>query len=112
MHFLALLSSLFTITLAHPQPERIAAISHQVFGSRWSAAACIAHYESTDGAHLVNGVNRGPWQVSISAHLWVNAQRLVTDWTYSARVTYRISNGGRDGSAWRTTSRLCGLTRH
>jgi hypothetical protein len=89
-----------------PRPALIAKISKQVFGPRWKTAACIAHYESTNGAHLVNGVNLGPWQINVRAHPWVNARRLLTDWRYSARVAYRISNGGRDWSAW-TTWRFC-----
>ena len=94
-------------TAGVPQPALIARISKQVFGPRWTTAACIAHYESTDGAHLVNGPNLGPWQVNVAAHRWVNARRLLTDWWYSARVAYRISNGGRDWSAWSTRG-LCG----
>lgn len=85
-----------------PQPALIARISKQVFGPRWRVAACIAHYESTDGAHLYNGPNLGPWQINVAAHPWVNAWRVVTDWWYSARVAYRISDGGRDWSAWST----------
>ena len=91
-----------------PQPALIARISKHVFGPRWRTAACIAHYESTDGAHLVNGPNLGPWQINVAAHPWVNARRLITDWWYSARVAYRISDGGRDWSAWSTRS-LCGV---
>ena len=94
-------------TAGRPQPALIARISKQIFGPRWRTAACIAHYESTDGAHLTNGANLGPWQVNVSAHPWVNASRLVTDWLYAARVAYRISDGGRDWSAWSTRS-LCG----
>lgn len=79
-----------------------------MFGARWRTAACIARYESTDGAHLVNGVNRGPWQVSIAAHTWVNPARLLTDWLYAARVAYLISNHGKDWTQW-TTHWLCGV---
>lgn len=95
-------------TMGRPQPALIARISQQVFGARWRAAACIAHYESTDGAHLFNGVNVGPWQINVAAHPWANATRLATDWWYSARAAYRISNGGRDWSPW-STHYLCGL---
>jgi hypothetical protein len=89
-----------------PQPTRIARISLAVFGPRAPLARCIAHYESTDGAHLYNGSNLGPWQINVTAHPWVNPRRVVTDWWYSARVAYRISAGGRDWSAW-STSRMC-----
>lgn len=93
---------------ARPQPARIAQISRQVFGARWRVAACIAHYESTDGAHLFNGPNLGPWQINVQAHPWVNPRRVLYDWVYSARVAYRISDGGTDWSAW-GTHRLCGV---
>jgi hypothetical protein len=89
-----------------PRSALIERISRQVFGPHWRIAACIAHYESTDGAHLVNGPNLGPWQVNVAAHPWANPRRLVSDWRYSARVAYRISHGGRDWSAW-TTAPLC-----
>jgi len=85
-----------------PQPVRIAAISRHVFGTRWRVAACIAHYESTDGAHLFNGVNLGPWQINVDAHPWVDRRRVVWDWLYSARAAFRISRGGTDWSAWGT----------
>ena len=103
-----------------PQPALIAHISKIVFGGRWRVAACIAHYESTDGAHLFNGVNLGPWQINVAAHPWVDRTRVVTDWLYSARVAYRISSlldrrgrvipgtGGSDWSAW-STHTLCGV---
>jgi hypothetical protein len=71
-------------------------------------ARCIAHYESTDGAHLYNGPNLGPWQINVTAHPWVNPRRVVTDWWYSARVAYRISAGGRDWSAWSTIDGCAG----
>ena len=90
-----------------PQPALIARISKQVFGPRWKTAACIAHYESTAGASLVNGPNLGPWQINVAAHPWANARRLLTDWWYAARVAFRISRGGRDWSAWSTRG-LCG----
>lgn len=95
-------------TQGRPQPALIARISKQVFGPRWRVAACIAHYESTDGAHLYNGSNLGPWQVNVAAHRWVNARRVVADWWYAARVAFRISSGGRDWSPW-STRRLCGV---
>lgn len=79
-----------------------------MFGPRWRVAACIAHFESTDGAHVVNGSNLGPWQVDWSAHRWADRGRLVDDWTYSARVAFRISDGGRDWSAW-GTHKLCNV---
>jgi len=92
-----------------PQPALIAQISRQVFGQRWRAAACIAHYESTDGAHLVNGSNLGPWQSSAYWHPWIDRRRILVDWVYAARVAYRVSDGGRDWSAWPNTHRLCGV---
>jgi hypothetical protein len=95
-------------TWVAPQAARIAQISQRVFGPRWHTAACIAHYESTDGAHLYNGVNLGPWQINVAAHPWVDRKRVVSDWTYSAHVAYRISAGGRDWSPW-STHRLCGV---
>lgn len=81
---------------------RIAQISREVFGSRARTAECIAHFESTDGAHLYNGSNLGPWQINVYAHPWVDSRRVVSDWLYSARVAYRISAGGTDWSAWST----------
>jgi hypothetical protein len=109
-----MLLTLITLTLtgtaqaAAPQPERIARISRQVFGARWRVAACVAHYESTDGAHVVNGSNRSPWQIDVDAHPWADARRLLTDWLYAARVAYRISNAGRDWTPW-TTHSMCGV---
>jgi hypothetical protein len=92
-----------------PQPARIRAVSQQVFdASHWRTAACIAHYESTDGAHLYNGTSLGPWQINVPYHPWVNKRRVVSDWLYAARVAYRISSGGRDWSAW-TTHQRCGV---
>lgn len=85
-----------------PRPATIARISKAVFGSRWRVAACIAHYESTDGAHLTNGVSYGPWQIDPYYHRWVNTRRLVYDWWYSARVAWIISNHGRDWHQWNT----------
>lgn len=93
---------------ATPQPARIQHVAKRVFGPHWRAAACIAHYESTDGHDLYNGPSRGPWQINTAAHPWVNPHRLVTDWVYSARVAFRLSSGGRDWSAW-TTHRMCGV---
>jgi len=90
------------------QPARIAAISQQVFGPRWRVAACIAHYESTDGAHLYNGPNLGPWQINVAAHPWVDRGRVVSDWLYSARVAWRISSHGTDWQPW-STHRNCGV---
>ena len=93
-----------------PQPQLIATISRRVFGPRWQAASCIAHFESTDGAHDVNGTSLSPWQIDVHAHPWVNAYRVLRDWTYAARVAYRLSSGGTHwSSAWVTTSRDCGL---
>lgn len=91
-----------------PQPHRIAVIARAVFGRHARVAECIAHYESTDGAHLYNGPNVGPWQVNVLAHPWANAHRLATDWIYSARIAYRISAGGTTWSPWATHS-LCGV---
>jgi hypothetical protein len=79
-----------------------------VFGSHARVAQCIAHFESTDGAHLYNGVNLGPWQINVAAHPWVDRRRVVSDWWYSARVAFRISSGGRSWSPW-STHRLCGV---
>jgi len=93
---------------ASPHPRLLARISKVVFGPHWRIAACIAHYESTDGARLYNGVNLGPWQISVTAHPWVDRRRVVTDWWYSARCAYRISNRGRDWSAW-STHAYCGV---
>lgn len=90
-----------------PRPALIARISRQVFGPRWRTASCIAHYESTDGAHLYNGPNVGPWQINMDAHPWANPHRLASDWLYSARVAYRISKHGTDWGPW-TTASLCG----
>lgn len=105
--FVLLLSSnALAASAGRPQPVLIAKISKQVFGPRWRTAACIAHFESTDGAHLVNGTNLGPWQVNEQAHPWVNARRELVDWLYAAKVAFRLSNGGRDWSRW-TTAGLC-----
>jgi len=93
------------------QPALIAKISQQVFGTHWQAAACIAHGESTDGAHIVNGSSLSPWQINVAAHAWVNAYRVLRDWVYAARVAYRLSSDGTHwSSAWVTTSRDCGLS--
>jgi hypothetical protein len=81
-----------------------------VFGGRWQSAACIAHYESTDGAHTVNGTSLSPWQINVTAHPWVNAYRVLRDWLYAARVAWKLSAHGTVWShAWRNTSRLCGI---
>lgn len=90
------------------QTTRLQRVAHKVFGKRAGAALCIAHYESTDGAHLYNWPNLGPWQISVTAHPWVDRRRVVTDWLYSARVAYRISKGGTDWGAWATAGD-CGL---
>jgi hypothetical protein len=90
-----------------PQPRLIARISRVVFGPHARTAACVAHYESTDGAWLYNGPNLGPWQVSIAAHRWVDRRRVVVDWWYAARVAYVISARGRDWSPWAVHAR-CG----
>lgn len=93
-----------------PQPVLIAAISRRVFGARWQAAACIAHFESTDGAHTVNGSSLSPWQINVAAHPWVDAYRVLRDWVYAAEVAYRLSSGGTHwSSAWVQTSADCGL---
>lgn len=91
-----------------PQPAYLARISRQVFGPRWRVAACIAHYESTDGAWLHNGSNVGPWQISVYWHPQYNARRLAADWWYSARAAFVISHGGTDWHAW-STHRFCGV---
>lgn len=91
-----------------PNPQLLAKISQKVFGSHWRVAACIAHYESTDGAKLYNGVNLGPWQISVTAHPWVDRRRVVNDWWYSARAAFKISSGGKNWSAW-TTHSDCGV---
>ena len=91
-----------------PQPARLADISRAVFGREAPTAECIAHYESTDGAYLTNAPNEGPWQVSVIAHPWVNAQLLLTNWWYAAKVAYRISDGGRNWSPWATAGD-CGV---
>lgn len=81
-------------------------VSKQMFGSGWQRAVCIAYYESRYVLAAVNGVNRGPWQINVAAHPWVNASRLTSSWRYSAKVAYRISDHGRDWSAW-STANLC-----
>lgn len=109
MAAIALLTPITTARAAgKPQPALIARISRQVFGSRWRVAACIAHYESTDGARLYNGVNLGPWQINVQAHPWVNRSRVVSDWLYAAQCALRISQGGHDWGPWGTHS-LCGV---
>ena len=87
-------------TAARGANDRLAQAARTVFGARAAVALCIAHYESTDGRYLYNGVNLGPWQINVAAHPWVDRKRVVSDWLYSARVAYRISNGGRDWSPW------------
>ena len=91
-----------------PQPGLIARISRAVFGPRAATAACIAHFESTDGAKLYNRPNLGPWQIDVDVHTWVSASRVVSDWWYAARVAYRLSRGGSDWSPW-STHGLCGV---
>lgn len=106
-----------TASAGVPQPTKIARIAKAVFGSHWRTAACIAHYESTDGAHLYNGYwtkggsyigSLGPWQIEAEAHTWVDARRLITDWWYAAKVAYRLSAGGTDWHIW-ATHRSCGV---
>lgn len=94
----------------HPgyQPALLAKISREVFGPRWRSAFCITRYESTYGVNFVNGDQYSPWQIEVSAHPWVNARRLLTDWVYAARVAYRISDGGTDWGAWSTHAK-CGV---
>jgi hypothetical protein len=104
-----LVALVLTLFFSGPQPARLAHVSQQVFGARARDAECIAHYESTDGAHLVNGVDLGPWQVDVRAHGWVDRNRILTDWLYAARVAYRISKRGTDWSPWPQTRILCGL---
>jgi hypothetical protein len=87
-----------------PAPARLAQISRAVFGPRAVIAECIAHYESTDGAWMVNGPNLGPWQVNVEAHPGVDGARLLSNWWYAARVAYALSDGGRDWAAWATAS--------
>ena len=108
MAALAVALPIQTAAAGVPQPSKLAEISKAVFGAEAPTAECIAHMESTDGAWLVNGDQYGPWQIEQSAHPWVNPWRLIHDWWYAARVTYRLSNGGRDWSAW-TTHVLCGV---
>lgn len=79
-----------------------------MFGPRWRVAWCISYYESRHELAARNGVNLGPWQINVIAHPWVNAHLLVTSWRYSAKVAYRISDGGRDWLPW-TTHGLCGV---
>lgn len=97
-----------TVRAGAPRPTLLARISRDVFGSHARAAECIAHFESTDGAHLFNGSNLGPWQDNVGAHPWIDARRIVRDWRYAAKVTFRISRGGTDWSPW-TTHGLCGV---
>lgn len=79
----------------------------RVFGPRWRIAWCISFYESRHYLHARNGVNLGPWQISTTAHPWVNPWLLTHSWRYSARAAWRISEGGRSWGAW-TTHNLCG----
>lgn len=81
-------------------------MSRRVFGRRWRTAACIAWYESRDELAATNGANRGPWQIDVDAHPWVKPWLLTHSWLYSARAARRISDDGRDWSAW-TTASLC-----
>ena len=82
-------------------------VTRRVFGSRWRAAMCIARYESGYELAATNGVNLGPWQINVPAHPWVHPWLLTHSWRYSARVAYRISDGGRNWTAW-TTAYHCG----
>ena len=84
------------------------AITRRVFGQRARVAWCVSYYESRHTLTARNGVNLGPWQISVYWHPWANAYRLTHSWIYSARAAYRISSGGRDWSAW-TTHGLCGV---
>jgi hypothetical protein len=77
-----------------------------VFHHRWHVAVCIAYYESRYVLAAVNGANRGPWQINVTAHPWSNASRLTRSWRYSAKVAYKISDRGRNWSAW-STANLC-----
>lgn len=113
---LALLSVVLCIltvpTAAHasaPRPSAVAKVSRLVFGRRWKAAACIAWHESRDELDPPHhNRSRGPWQIDPVAHPWVNARRLTRSWLYSARVAWKISEHGREWSAW-TTARSCAL---
>src|SRR5690348_3427746 len=91
-------------------PDRAAAlrVSRLIFGSRSPVAVCIARYESRFVLSARNGSNLGPWQINVSAHPWANPWLLTHSWRYSARVAYRISDGGRNWSPW-TTHALCGV---
>jgi len=84
------------------------ATTRRVFGARWRVAWCISYYESRHVLGARNGANLGPWQINVTAHPWASPYLLTHSWRYSARVAYRISNGGRDWLAW-TTHRLCGV---
>jgi len=79
-----------------------------VIGSHFREAWCISYYESRHRLIARNGSNLGPWQINVVAHPWADSWRLTHSWRYSARVAYRISDGGRNWSAW-TTASLCGL---
>ena len=63
---------------------------------RWRVAWCISYYESRHLLGARNGANLGPWQINVAAHPWASPYLLTHSWRYSARVAYRISNGGRD----------------
>jgi len=90
-----------------PQPERLAVISQHVFGQYAPQFECIAHHESTDGANLYNYPNLGPWQIDVQAHAWVNVKRVVSDWWYSARIAWSISDHGQDFSPWAADYSYC-----
>lgn len=91
-----------------PDPHKAKQVSRRVFGRRWRMAYCEARAESRFELTARNGVNRGPWQISVTAHPWVDARRLTSSWLYSARVAYRISDGGRDWNAW-STAEMCAV---
>jgi hypothetical protein len=99
---------------AHPHsrftPNRAAAVkaSKTVFGPRWRVAVCVAYEESRWELGATNVANLGPWQINTVAHPWADRWRLTHSWLYSARAAYRISDGGRQWSAW-TTHGLCGV---
>lgn len=104
--YLALMA--FAIERAQPSRGRsLQAIVQAVFGNRWRVAWCIAGYESTWRPWAVNGVNKGLFQISVTAHPWVNQARIL-DPLYNSQVAYRISRGGTDWSPWTTHGR-CGV---
>jgi hypothetical protein len=77
-----------------------------VFGANSQKALCIMAAES-GGRKVYNGTCcYGPFQINAQAH-GLDPQRLLNDEDYNLQTAYRISNGGRDWSAW-TTNGQCG----